>query len=121
MTEHSQELRTYRVGEKIRIVLNLHDESGVSLVEALFAENSDTSKQYTLYGDGEGQVDADVVLEEEVPPGTPPGEYQCFQLTLFDTLNNRTNLINPRPVIGFRIEESPGDYGGPEYKGWRYG
>ena len=121
MTEHSQEARTYKVGEQIRIVLKLHDESGVSLVEASFANVHDTAKQFALWGDGQGQVDAEVILEGMIAADTAPGEYWCYQLTLFDTLSNRNNLLNPEPPIVFKVEEVPGDYEGPEYKGWQYG
>ncbi len=120
MTESSQQIYSYKPGDKIRIALYLSDPSGVADVRASFAERTDTAKQIYLIGHGRNQVHAEVILETEVTNSIAPGEYWCFQLTLTDGIGNKSVINTPTPGIEFRIEEVPGDHDGPEYMGWKY-
>ena len=108
-------MRTYTVGETIRLELDLRDESGVLTVSATFYETN-SAHAFTMRGEGEGRTEATVVLMEEVTNNTFPGECRCKDVTVYDIHYNHRTFA---PDIRFRVENVPGDHEGPELVGWR--
>lgn len=108
-------MQTYSLGDTIRIELDLRDESGVFTVSATFHE-TESGHGFSMRGEGEGRGEVTVVLTEEVTDKTLPGEYQCGDVTVYDTQYNYRIFT---PDIRFRIENVPGDHEGPELVDWR--
>lgn len=117
MAEKTQQLATYGLGDKIRIELEVSDESGVGAAAAQFVNEQESGKQIMLAGDGGGETSTVVVLETEVVEGMAPGHYQCFYVSLTDNLGNKR--ITRPDEMKFIIEDIPGDHQGPRLHGWR--
>ncbi len=117
MAERTEQLPRYTLGDKIRIELEVSDESGVGEVEALFTNEQESGKQIIFPGDGGGETNAVVVLEREVIEGMAPGLYQCFYVSLTDNLGNKR--ITRPDEMRFCIADIPGDHEGPRLKTWR--
>ncbi|MDQ4004001.1 MAG: hypothetical protein M3259_09230 [Actinomycetota bacterium] len=117
MAERTEQLPTYTLGDKIRIELEVTDESGVGEIEATFSNEQETGKRISFAGNGEGETSTMVVLEREVVEGMAPGLYQCFYVSLIDNLGNK-RVTRPHDMR-FRIEGIPGDHEGPRLHGYR--
>lgn len=117
MTEDTEHIPTYKLGDTIRVELELTDDSGVGEVAARFNWPSDPTKKILLRGNGQGETTTRVVLQEQVTEDIAPGDYDCVWVSLRDVRENQ-RIIN-RPGIRLRIEGVPGDHEGPELKDWR--
>lgn len=117
MAEETEQLSThsYKIGDKIRIELEVSDESGVDHVEAYFTHEGATAASLTFLGYGEGREEATIILEQEVTEDVVPGEYTCFYLLLVDCRNNTRTISRPSG-LRFRVEGIPGDHEGPELR-----
>jgi hypothetical protein len=108
-------METFSLGDTIRVELDLRDESGVSTVSAAFYELNG-GKGFMMRGESEGEREVTMVLSQEVTNETPPGEYRCEGVTVYDVHLNRKTF---HPDIRFRVVNIPGDHEGPELFGWR--
>src|SRR5215217_3499564 len=106
---------TYSLGDTIRVELDLRDESGVLTVSATFYETQ-TGHTFSIHGEGDGRKQVTVVLTEKVMDKILPGEYQCKDVTVYDTHYNHRTFT---PDIRFFVENYLGDHEGPELVGWR--
>lgn len=119
VTGETEQLPTYKVGDKILIKLEARDVSGVAGVEADFTHDSDISKHLVFDGEGYAQTAASIVLEKEVTNDIAPGDYSLFYLTLEDMFGNRETISGPYGMR-FKIETVPQtDYEPPELTSWR--
>jgi hypothetical protein len=112
-----RDLKTYSPGNPIRVELDLHDDSGVARVVALFLNTAHNYARIVLEGDGGGQKTRSWCLSRKSPK-TVPGEYYCNWIDVYDIHGNHDLKSNPQN-LRFRIENTPGDYEAPELKGWR--
>ncbi len=119
MTEETKQVPTYRLGDTIKIVLDVSDRSGVEEVRANFVLITDVTRDFTLHAEAQGQHNASLVLEVEVTENMAPGEYYCQYVALYDTKGNKS-LVS-RPGIELYIEDIPGDHEGPKLESWHYG
>jgi hypothetical protein len=110
-------MRTYSLGDTIRLELDLRDESGVSTVSAAFYD-TESGEGFAMHGEGEGRTEVTVVLTQRVTENALPGEYRCEGITVYDVHLHRKVFT---PDIRFRIESFPGDHEGPRLLGWRLG
>ena len=108
-------MKTFSLGDTIRVELDLRDESGVSTVSATFYELT-SGEGFMMRGESEGEPEVTVALSQEVTNEILPGEYLCEGVTVYDTHLNRKTFS---PDIRFRVENIPGDHEGPELLGWR--
>jgi hypothetical protein len=92
-------METFSLGDTIRVELDLRDESGVSTVSAAFYE-LDGGKGFMMRGESEGEKEVTMVLSQEVTNETPPGEYRCEGVTVYDVHLNRKTF---HPDIRFRV------------------
>jgi nucleoid-associated protein YgaU len=117
VSQETKRLPTYKPGDRIRIELEVTDESGVGRVIAVFALESDPSRRLELNANGEGETTAHPVLTQNVTDNMAPGVYHCAYVELRDTLRN-SRVVN-RPGIAFRIEGVSGDHEGPNLISWK--
>lgn len=121
MAEETKAVPTYKLGDTIRIELELTDKSGVHQVRSRFILDGDVTKAIHIAGEGAGETSATIALEHEVTEDTAPGEYYCQYLQLIDTRGNERLITDLAGGLRFRIENVPGDHEGPELKSWRFG
>jgi hypothetical protein len=109
-------MKTFSLGDTIRVELDLRDESGVSTMSATFYELT-SGEGFMMRGESdEGAREVSVPLTQEVTNTILPGEYRCEGVTVYDIHTNRKTFS---PDIRFRVENTPGDHEGPELLGWR--
>ena len=109
-------MKTFSLGDTIRVELDLRDESGVSTVSATFYELT-SGEGFMMRGESEGELEVTMALSQEVTKEMRPGEYRCESVTVYDIHSNRKTFS---PDIRFRVENlPPGDHEGPELLGWR--
>ena len=109
-------MKTFSLGDTIRVELDLRDESGVSTVSATFYELT-SGEGFMMRGESdEGAPEVTITLSQEVTNAILPGEYRCEGVTVYDVHLNRKIF---HPDIRFRIVNIPGDHEGPELLGWR--
>lgn len=118
MAEETVRIPTFRPGDRIALGIEARDESGVRDVEAVFTNAQESGKQIALRGDGGGESWVEVALEGYVASGMAPGLYECFYVSLTDTLGNKR--VTRPTEIRFRIEGISGDYEGPRLESWRW-
>jgi hypothetical protein len=117
---------TFSPNDSIRVELQLHDESGVRDVSAVFF-TEDNEHYVVLRGSGHGQTDAKVTLTLSGMSSSivAPGVYQCRQLEAWDVKGNqREYTLDTYPQLAdkcfrYQYPESgqPGDEEGPELVG----
>lgn len=117
MAEETTQLPTYKLGDTIRIELEVSDESGVGTVAARFNWTLNPTKSVVLEANGGGKTEITLTLEMEVTEDMSPGEYECVWVSLKDVHGNQT--LRNKPGIRFRIEGVPGDHEGPKLDGWQ--
>ena|ERR1700730_1330883 len=114
-------MRTYTLGETIRLEIKLRDQTGIGHVAAVFngcsTRKRPTGRTIALEGDGEGQTEVSIELTAEITNRTVPGEYTCQYIEVNDTLGNYS--LHDAD-ISFRIENVPGDHEGPELIDWHF-
>lgn len=110
---------TYGPGDKIRLELEVSDESGVDKVEIWFHSQDNVTHEFQIIGDAQGAKITTLALEKEVTGDIAPGDYQSRFVVLYDLVGNRT-ITYPDPAILLRIEGVPGDHEGPQLNSWRW-
>src|ERR1700738_2763240 len=114
-TRKATEMRTYPIGDTMRIEISLRDKTGIGYIAAIFngcvTYTRPSGGTIVLVGDGGNRTEANVELKTQITNQTTPGEYRCEYIQVQDTLGNH---ILHYPDIRFRIEDIPGDHEGPE-------
>jgi len=113
----TNEIPAFRHGDTVRIELHVQDDSGVSLVEVRFRNESVESvksiyRSVTL----ENDADAFVVIDLYVGDELSPGEYVCEYVALTDGKGNKS--LYAAPGIEFRVEGSAEEGRGPTLLDW---
>src|SRR5215207_3130473 len=114
-----QEAPRYSAGERISIGIDLHDDSGIYGVWALFVHSDNPNVVITLPGYAGGAQRATVYVQNVVVTNTPPGQYVCKYIQAQDGKGNFSTL---HPDITFYVEQQTAsiDAQGPELDGWGF-
>jgi hypothetical protein len=114
-----QDLQRYSAGERISVGIELHDDSGIYDVTALFVHSDNPNTIITLPGYGGGARQATVYIQNFVTTNTPPGRYVCKYIQAQDGRGNYSVL---HPDISFCVDQQTAsvDNQGPEINGWGF-
>jgi hypothetical protein len=115
----SQDSPRYSPGERIDLGVELHDDSGIHDVTALFVHSENPKVHITLPGYGGGAQRATVYIQNVITTNTLPGQYICEYIRAQD---GRGNYSTMQPDLSFYVEPQPTlvDGQGPELKGWYF-
>jgi hypothetical protein len=112
------EQRVYRLGDTIRLELDVEDPSGVALVQAHFAHTERSDACIRMVKNVGKETSAKVVLEHVVTRSTAPGEYRCSWIYRADAVSNGSSR-DSLEHLGFRVEHA-GDHEAPEITDARF-
>lgn len=120
MTEtKTNDVPTYKLGDTIRIALEVTDENGVIDVGARFRLNkAGTARSFYRSVKLNGDVEAIAALEIDVDAAFPSGDYTCEYLALTDGLGNQTLIVSPG--IEFHVEGAKESNEGPALRKWSF-
>lgn len=119
MSDGQEAPQRYSAGERISIGIDLHDDSGIYGVWALFVHSDNPNVVITLPGYAGGAQRATVYVQNVVVTNTPPGQYVCKYIQAQDGKGNYSTLY---PDITFYVEQQTAsiDAQGPELDGWGF-
>lgn len=103
-------MQTYKLGDVIRLEIDLEDESGVATVSATFIGPS--GKTISMNGYGEGKTKSTVVLIKQVTEEMHPGVYKLTNFAAHDLAGNVRHM-DLQDRIAFQIDTPSKDAEGP--------
>jgi hypothetical protein len=113
----TRDIPVFKNGQVVHLKLDVEDESGVSLLEARFRNEDDSSggiyRRVELDGGTNERADIEFRIDEMAP-----GHYVCEYVALTDAEGNKS--LHAVPGIEFRVEGDRESHRGPALRDWSF-
>ena len=113
----TRDIPVFKGGQIVHLNMSVEDESGVTLLEARFRNEDESSGGIYEKVELGGGTTETAVIEFRVDE-MAPGHYVCEYVALTDTQGNKS--LHAVPGIEFRIEGDIEEHRGPALRDWSF-